>query len=82
MRLIVNPGFSPRMVFRARVGRAVNSTFLKSLSLLRSVWSQAFPMPRLPVPPEPPSPIAKAGALREGAFLAENVDAKSDRRIA
>ncbi len=39
-------------------------------------------MPPLPNPPEPPAPVAKASALREGALLAEEVEAKSERRIA
>jgi hypothetical protein len=82
MRLIANPSFSRRTALRVRAGRVVNSVVSKGLSALRFAWNQAFPMPPLPSPPDPPAPIAKAAALREGALLAEDIEAKSDRRIA
>lgn len=51
----------------------------------RSVWQRIlvslatyFP----PDEPQPSPPLAKAAALREGALLSENVDARSKKSVA
>jgi hypothetical protein len=60
-------------------------TFDRLVGGLRSFWQRIlaslatyFP----PDEPQPSPPLAKAAALREGALLSENVDARSNKNVA
>jgi hypothetical protein len=81
MRLIVNQSFSRRTGYNVRIRRVARLAISGGLSILRPVWNLAFPIPPF-TDPDSPAPVAKAAALREGARLAEEVEAKSERRIA
>jgi hypothetical protein len=81
MRLVINHDFSQRKSLSARMGGAVRSAISHALTALQSAWTQAFPVPPLGGPDAPPT-ISKSAALREGALLAEDIEAKSDRHVA
>jgi hypothetical protein len=58
-------------------------TFLSRVRFQLLKWFfTAFPMAPLPDPKQPMPPLAKSGALREGALLREDIDAVSGKRIA
>jgi hypothetical protein len=66
----------------AGVRRVARSAAARALTILRPLRSEAFPMPPFDRPPGTPSPIAKAGALREPALLSELTDVVAKRKIA
>jgi hypothetical protein len=61
----------------ARVRRVARSAASRALTILRSLWIDAFPTPQFDGPPGNPSP--KAAALREPALLSEATEAISKR---
>jgi hypothetical protein len=82
MRLVANGNPTRLTVVNARVRRVARSAAARALTILRSLWSEAFPTPPFDRPPGTPSPIAKAPALREPALLSEVTDAVAKRKIA
>ena len=77
---LVATGTPTRMyALNARVRRVARSAASRALTILRSLWIDAFPTPQFDGPPDNPSPIAKAAALREPALLSEATDAISKR---
>jgi hypothetical protein len=66
-----------KSALNARVRRVARSAASRALTILRSLWIDAFPTPQFDGPPGNPSP--KAAALREPALLSEATDAISKR---
>jgi len=81
MRVIENKSYSRRTAIGARIVRTGRFVVSRSIDALLSIFAQAFPL-QLPHEPLEPPPIAKADALREGALLAEDLDAFSRKHVA
>jgi hypothetical protein len=82
MHLVASGALTRLSALNARVRRVARSTAARALTVLRSLWSEAFPTLPFDRPPGTPSPIAKATALREPALLSEVTDAVAKRKIA
>lgn len=76
MRVIENPNYTPPTILKARGKRIALSLW----GSFKAAWRIAFPT-HLPDDPDTPSHVAKSAVLREGAILAERVDAVAKERL-
>jgi hypothetical protein len=80
MHLVASGNPTRLSALNAGVRRVARSAAARTLTILRSLWNEAFPTPPFDRPPGTPAPIAKAAALREPALLSEMTDAVAKKR--
>ena len=81
MQVIENRNYTSRTALMAKIHRVIGTVMTSAAQMFRSAWLQAFPTHFPDGPDFRPTDIAKAQALREGALLAEAIDAVAKKRL-